>query len=216
MRHVVGDMPLRPAEPSIAPALAILAVADLAFLLVDDLALRGVPLPGGRRTPSGPIEMSQSTRSASVTGCPRSGLSADNAAPAENASVAATANRLGVDIPGLSLAVDRPALDHVHVPHREGGDGHIDTGLATLGRKLGTRRLHVAGLVPSATLQHDRLTVPAPGQAEAGQSLAQHRVLQRRLRPTPAAVGRNHDLGDAPVARVGEAGNLVEARPFQR
>src|SRR5262245_61232009 len=118
--------------------------------------------------------MSQSTRSASVTGCPRSGLSADNAAPAENASAAAMANRLGMAIPGLPLAVDRPALDHVHVPHREGGHGHIDARLATLGEKLGTRRLNVARLVPGTALQHDRLTVPQPGQAEAGQGLAQH------------------------------------------
>ena len=74
----------------------------------------------------------------------------------------------------------------------------------------------VAGLVPGAALQHDRLAVPAPGHAEAGQRLGQHRRIERGFRPALAAVGRDHHLRDPAIARIGEAGNLVEARSLER
>src|ERR1700686_1608814 len=129
----------------------------------------GVPLPGGRPLPSGPMLMSQSARSASLTGLPSPGCSAAVAAaatPSTNTRLAA-ARRLPVDMLGLPFAVDGPAGDDVHVSHREGGHRNVDLGLAALGEHLAAGRLHVAGLVPGAALQHHRLAVPPPGHAEA-------------------------------------------------
>src|SRR5579862_4823016 len=136
----------------------------------------GVPLPGGRHLPSGPMLMSQSARSASLTGLPSPGWSAAIAVPAKvRASVMTTARCLPVDMLGLPVAVDGPAGDDVHVPHREGGHRNVDLRSAALGEHLLARGLHIAGLVPGAALQHRRLAVPAPGQAEAGQGLGEHR-----------------------------------------
>src|SRR5258705_11637453 len=98
--------------------------------------------------------MSQSARSASVTGLPNPGVSAA-AVPMPQASTKATAaiRGLRVDMLRLPFAVDRPAGDDVHVPHRECGHRHVDLGLAALGEHFGTRRLHVAGLIPGTALQ---------------------------------------------------------------
>src|SRR5689334_12339497 len=134
--------------------------------------------------------MSQSARSASVTDWPRFGVSA--AAPEANASAAATSRLLRIDMFHLALAVDSPTGDDIHVPHRESRHRHVDSRLAALGGDLRARRLRIAGLIPGAALQHDRLAVPAPGHAEAGKRLAQHWLLQRRLRPALAAIGRDH------------------------
>src|SRR5580700_8309224 len=176
----------------------------------------GVPLPGGNPLPSGPTLMSQSARSASLTGLPSPGRSAAVAA-ADKPSTSASemARRLPVDMLGLPIAVDGPAGDDVHVPHREGGHRNVDLRSATLGEHLLARGLNIAGLVPGAALQHDRLAVPAPGQAEAGQGLGEHRRIERGLGPALAGVGRDHDLLDPSIARIGEAGNLVEARSLE-
>src|SRR5712671_2026928 len=161
-----------------------------------------VPLPGGRPLPSGPMLMSQSARSASVTFWPRPGPSAAIAVAANSAKVseAATVKPLRIGMLCLPIIVDRPARDHIHVAHREGDDGKINLRCAALGQQLGARRLHVTGFIPGTALQHHRLAVPAPGCAETGQRLAEHRRVKGRRRPAVAAVGRNHDLGNTPIA----------------
>src|ERR1700733_6928203 len=79
----------------------------------------GVPPPGGRPLPSGPMLMSHNARSASLTGLPIPGLSAAPTALAKIAKESAIATTvvkcLAVDMPCLPFAVDRPARDHVHV-----------------------------------------------------------------------------------------------------
>src|SRR5258706_259523 len=72
-----------------------------------------------------------------------------------------------------------------------------------------------AGFVPGAALQHYRAAVPAPGHAKARERLRQHRLLQLRRRPAPAAVGGHQHFRDAAVARIGDAGNLIQARTAQ-
>src|ERR1019366_4170335 len=110
----------------------------------------GVPLPGGRPLPSGPMLMSQSARSASLTGLPSPGRSAAIAAPpTPSTSPMTTASCLPVDMLGLPVAVDGPARDDVHVPHREGGHRNVDLGGAALGEHLLAGRLDIAGLVPA-------------------------------------------------------------------
>src|ERR1700758_3560383 len=123
-----------------------------------------VPLPGGRPLPSGPMLMSHSARSASLTLWPRPGPSAAmaGAASSPSANEMAIAKRLRIDMLRLPGGVDRPARDHVHVPHREGSDGEVELGCAALGQQLGAGRLHVAGFVPRAALQHHGLAVPPP------------------------------------------------------
>src|SRR6266478_4879278 len=117
----------------------------------------GVPLPAGRPLPSGPMLMSHSARSASLTGFPSPGVSAAIAALATSTSETASAKRLAIDMLCFPFVVDCPAGDDVHVSHRECGHRNIDLGLAALGEHLGADRLHIAGLVPGPALQHDRL-----------------------------------------------------------
>src|SRR6266704_6725801 len=174
-----------------------------------------VPLPGGKPLPSGAMLMSQLARSASLTGCPRPGVSAASAVLAPSAKRTTAEKDLRVSMLRLPFAVDGPTRDGVHVPHREGDHRRIGLGLAPLGDELGPSGLHVASLVPGAALQDRRLAVPTPGHAEAGQGLAQHRLLQRRLGPALAPISRDHDLGDPAVARIGEARNFVEPRTLQ-
>src|ERR1700719_3666497 len=123
----------------------------------------GVPLPGGRPLPSGPMLKSQSARSDSLTGLPSPGRSAATAGAAQSSASMrgmTTVKRLSVDMLALPVVVGGPARDDVHVPHREGGHRNVDLRLAALGEHLGAGRLHVARLVPRAALQHDRLAVP--------------------------------------------------------
>src|SRR4051794_21554475 len=116
----------------------------------------GVPLPGGKPLPSGPMLMSQSARSASDMGLPRPAVSAAPTAPAQRPSASGARRAiLRKDMLGLPLAVDRPAGDDVHVPH--GGQG-----LTAFRDDLGTSGLDVAGFVPGAALQDDRLAFPPP------------------------------------------------------
>src|ERR1700716_848198 len=141
-----------------------------------------VPLPGGRPLPSGPMLKSHSASSASLTGLPSPGRSpaiAVAAPPSASTSGTTTARRLPVDMLELPFVVGGPTRDDVHVPHREGGHRSVHLGFAALGEHLRARRLHVAGLVPGTALQHDRLAVPAPGRAEPGQGLAEHRRVER-------------------------------------
>src|SRR6266540_4285195 len=148
----------------------------------------GVPLPGGRPLPSGRMLMSQARISDSETGCPRPGVSPALGAAKPRAR-SRTGNRLCIDMPDLPLAVDCPAGDAVEVLVRERRDRRDARRLAAHGHELRARRLRIAGLVPGAALQYRRTAVPAPGHAEAGEGLGEHRLLQRRLRPAAAAVG---------------------------
>src|SRR6267143_6089282 len=155
----------------------------------------GVPPPGGKPVPSGRMLMSQAARSAASIGLPRSGPAA-TAAPAPNASASAAAEieALRVNMFHLPFAADPPAREAVVVLVRKAEHGRDIPGLAALGHELGAGRLHVAGFVPRAALQYGRPAVPAPGHAEPGESLGEHRRLQRGLSPALAAVGRDHHL----------------------
>src|SRR5882672_902030 len=160
-----------------------------------------VPLPAGKPVPSGRMLMSQAVMSASEIRAPSPGVCASG---------------LSVDMFDLPFAVDRPTREAVVVLVGEAERIRRFPGLAALGDELGAQRLHAAGLVPGAALQYHRPAVPAPGHAEARERLGQHRLLQRGLAPALAAVGRHQHLGYSAVARIGDAGDLVEARPFER
>src|SRR6266513_4420165 len=142
----------------------------------------GVPPPGGRPVPSGWILMSQAAISAGSSGVPRFGP-AEKAAPEPRPSARTMAGSSCVDMFHLPFAVDRPAGEAVVVLVRESQHVRDLLGLAALGHELGAGRLHVAGLVPCAALQDRRPAVPPPRQAEPGESLGEHRRLQRGLRP---------------------------------
>src|SRR5215510_9498050 len=146
--------------------------------------------------------MFHAAMSASVIGLPRPGDSASTLpAPKASASAAARSD-LCIDMLDPPRAVDAPAGDAVVVLVGE-GEGARDRllGLPACRYEFGAQRLHVAALVPGAALQDDRLAVPAPRHAEARERLGVDGVLQRRQAPAFSAVGRDHDLGDAPVAR---------------
>src|SRR5712691_8538446 len=173
-----------------------------------------VPLPGGRPVPSGITAMSQALMSVSEIGFPSLGVWASAAPEPQTSARKKARTRLGVDMFDLPIAADPPARDAVVVlvGERENICNRL-LGLAPNGHELGASRLRVACLVPSAALQDCGTAIPAPGRAEPGKSLRVHRLLERRLRPRLPAVGRNHDPRDAAVARIGDAGNLVVARP---
>src|SRR4029079_5828067 len=80
-----------------------------------------------------------------------------------------------VDIGDLPVARDLPALDRVPVVDR--AERHVEAAQCD---ELAERRLHVAGVVDGAALQHGRApAVPPPGKAEA-------RVAERQpRRPRP-------------------------------
>src|SRR5262245_11748710 len=147
--------------------------------------------------PSVITSMFAALMSASEMVLPRPGVSANAADP--NASESARERtRLCVDMFDLPFAVDGPAGEAVVVLVRESqwvGDRPL--GLATRGDEFGARRLRVAGLVPGAAEQDHGLAVPAPRYGEARERLRVDRSLQRCLCPALAAVGRDHDLGDA-------------------
>src|SRR5215831_5838947 len=134
--------------------------------------------------------MSHSAISAALTGLPRLGPSAKAAPAASKAEIQTKkVTLLGISMLDLPRAVDRPAGDGVAVlvqNRRHRGD-HLQ--LAALGDEFSTGRLRIAGLVPGAALQHCGAAIPAPGHAEAGESLAQHRLLQRRFRPAAPGIG---------------------------
>src|SRR5258705_5954410 len=153
-----------------------------------------VPRPGGRPSPSGPMLMSHAAMSAGAIGCPKCGAWA-RAADAIVSMDMQPAMRLSVNIAGLPHLVNAPACDGVVV---------VDPTQAALGRELRTRRLHHAGVVGGATLQHGGTAVPLPRCAEAHGRLWQDRALQSRRRPASSAVGRHFDLPDAAVARPGQ------------
>src|SRR5215470_509614 len=151
--------------------------------------------------PSGSTSMFHALMSASEMALPRPGVSANAAEP--NASESAREEtrertRLRVDMLDLPFVVDAPGSGTVVVliGERERA-GQRPLGLAAGSDELRAGRLRVAGFVPGAAKQDDGLAVPAPGHGEAREGLRMDRPLQRRLRPALAAIGRDHDLGDA-------------------
>ncbi len=116
----------------------------------------------------------------------------------------------------LPAALDRPAGDGVVVLAGEAVQRRNFRSLAARRHQLGSGRLLVAALVPRPALQYRGTAIPAPRQAKSSERLAEDWLLQRRLRPALAAVGGHHDFCDTAVARVGDAGNLIESRPLQR
>src|SRR6266404_2685446 len=157
--------------------------------------------------------MSQAAISALSMGLPRLGPAARQ--PKLTAKINSAAVNSCVDMAYRPGAADRPAGDAVKVLAREGGDRRHFRSLSPHRDDLGARGLHVARLVPGPALQHGRAAIPVPGDTEPRKSLAEHRFVQGRLRPALAAVGRDHHFGNAAVARISDAGYLVEARRLQ-
>src|SRR3974377_778154 len=118
---------------------------------------------------------------------------AARAAPAVMASnsEAEKIARLGVNMPDLPVARDAPAGDRIVVLIGKRQNRRLLCKLAARGHEFGAGRLHIAGLVPGAALQRRWAAIPSPGHAEAGESLALHRLLKRCLRPPLTAVSRH-------------------------
>ena len=198
-----------PTSASFGPAGAFLAVAGLALGGVDRFALRSRAAAGRKacavRTDADVPgrDVGRRDRLAELRRLRRGAWrSTGDDAPRR------LRDALSIDIGRLPLLVDAPALDRIVVidcPRRPRS-----------AMNCRARRLHHAGVVGGAALQHGRTAVPLPRRAEAHRRLRQDRALQRRRRPALAAVGRDLDLADAAVARPGEAGDLVEARALQR
>src|SRR5215467_4839351 len=150
--------------------------------------------------PSGSTSMFQPLMSASEMVLPRPGVSANAVDP--NASESAREmTTLRVDMLDLPFAVDAPGRDAVVVLIGESERvGHRTLRLTAGGDEFGAGRLRVAALVPGAADEDHGLAVPAPWHGEAREGLRMGRPLQRRLCPALAAVGRDHDLGDATSA----------------
>src|SRR5882762_5031789 len=119
--------------------------------------------------------MSQAARSASDAGFPSPAVSANAAAVPRPTASARTHRTLCVNMLDLPAALDPPARDAVEVLVGESEDGWRLLGFAAQRHEFRAGRLHIAGLVPGAALQHHRLAIPAPRHAEACESLRQHR-----------------------------------------
>src|SRR4029077_14525581 len=174
----------------------------------------GVPLPAGSPTPSGPMLMSQAAKSFGATGCPNFCPSAAKAAPQPNESTSRMMV-LCIDMAHLTIGIRRPTRDCIEVAGQDRGYGRDSFGLTALSYERRPRRLNVAGLVRRTALQDRRLTTPVPRDAEPRERLAQHGRIEHSQCPALTAVGRVFDLVDRAIARIGEAGNLVEARTLQ-
>src|SRR5205807_2084629 len=144
--------------------------------------------------------MSHAAISASVSGFPRPGPSADAALAARQSASPRTPTPrlreilLGVNMLELPGAVDAPAGNGIKVVVQHRPDRRNCLQFAALRDEFGSGRLHVAGIVPGAALQGRGPAVPAPGHAKASEGFAEHWLRQTGLGPAFAAVGRNHDL----------------------
>src|SRR5690349_3058416 len=137
--------------------------------------------------------MSHAAMSAGSIGLPRFGACA-RTFEAARATPKANARGLYVDMLHLAVAGDLPTRRTIVVLSAKRGDRQRPLALAADGEKLRARRLDIPSLVPRAALQDGGAAVPAPRRAEACEGFALHRLLQRRLCPTLAAVGRDHDF----------------------
>src|SRR6516164_669505 len=158
--------------------------------------------------------MSQGARSAGVICCPNLGASAASARLRPGASPVAKASISRIDMAHLALVINPPAGDGITVLHRKRRHVGRTPGRAALGDECLSARLHVARLVRRTALQDRGATIPLPRNTEASECFAQNRLLQRRLRPALAAVGRDLDFADAAISGKGNAGDLVEAGPL--
>src|SRR5690349_652533 len=201
------------------------------------LPCAAVPRPAGNPCPSGVrMSMFQLARSASLTACPKRGLSGSGCTacgavlpsgtpavectamglpfmPAQpraaSATVTAAARSLSLAdcIAHLPGLVDRPRLDRVVVLHEADDRARL--------LQVRDARLHVAVVVHGAAHQHRRPSVPVPADLEAREALVHDRLLDHRLAPVLAAVGGHVDRADLARARPRKPGDLVEARAFQ-
>src|SRR5258705_13902744 len=120
------------------------------------------------------------------------------------ANAASSSLRVGIGHLAVSSDTPRPdrvvTVDHIVAAHRE---------------QLGHCRLTVTGLVDGAALDHRRLAVPMPRQAEAGQRPRQPRLLQLRLLPALAVIDGYVDTPDFSAPGPGDAADFVETRRRQ-
>src|SRR3954463_11115284 len=196
------------------------------------------PLPAGKPWPSGVrTSMFHAARSASLTAWPKRGRSGsactacgpvlpsgmpsavleampgpDGPCLAEQLQRSALpkASRvlnLADDIAHLPAGVDAPRLDAVVVLDEADDRARL--------AQVGDARLDVAVRVERAAHQGRGRAVPVPGGLEAREALVHHRLLELRLAPGLAAVGRDVDRADLAGARPGEPGDLVEARTLE-
>src|ERR1700704_6662368 len=91
------------------------------------------------------------------------------AAHSSIATVNAANSTLRVGIGHLAVSSDTPRPDRVVM---------VDVIVTAHREQFSQRRLHVASLVDGAALDHRRVAVPMPRQAEAGQRPRQHRLPQ--------------------------------------
>src|SRR5262245_43791562 len=121
--------------------------------------------------------MFHAAMSASLIGFPRPGVSAA-AVPANGSANTRAESKLRIDMLDPSGAVDAPAGEAVVVLVGEAQRvGHGPRSMTARGHEFGAARLHGAGFVPGAAMQHDWLAIPAPRHAEAGERLRQNRLL---------------------------------------
>src|SRR5262249_32046598 len=104
------------------------------------------------------------------------------------------------------VGIDPPVLDRIVV---------VDRVRASNGEERLAGRLHVSRLIGAATGDHALVSVPPPGQAEAGMALLENRILELRGAPARAAVRGHLRTRDSTAARPGEPADLVVAAPGQ-
>src|SRR5882672_1722456 len=191
------------------------------------------PRPGGRPWPSlVRTSMFHAARSASLTGCPKRGLSgsartgcgpvAPSGIPSAvlppgalpppiwaQAVSTTTAIRLNLAdrIAHLPIGTDGPGLDHVVVLH-EADDGARFA-------QIRHARLHIAVAVDRAAHQRRRRAIPVPRRLEAREALVHDRLFEHRLAPGLAAVDRDVDRADLAGAGPGEPADLMEPWPLE-
>src|SRR5262245_35978999 len=191
----------------------------------------GVPRPAGSPAPSGPMLISQGAISAGAIDWPNCGTCAGAGAattmaaqsarpliksrrffvtPAEagvqgrRSSLALSSRFRGnddfirsdralrIDIGRLALFVDAPARNRIVV---------VDPTQAALGSECCACRLHHAGVIGGAALQHRAAASPLPRRAEAHWRLGQDWTLQGGGCPALPTIRGHLDLPDAPIAR---------------
>src|SRR6267378_653775 len=152
--------------------------------------------------------MSQPAISAGVAARPMPyGLCASaRAAHSSIATASAASSSLCVGIGHLAVSSDTPRPDRVVM---------VDVIVAAHREQFSQRGLNVAGFVDGAALDHRRLAVPMPRQAEAGQRPRQHRLLQLRLLPALAVIDGYVDTPDFAASGPGDATDFAKARRRQ-
>src|SRR5690242_2728078 len=134
--------------------------------------------------------MSQAAMAASSSGLPKCGVSAREM-PVMVASKGKAIKQacLGVNMADLPAARHTPAGDGIVVLIGKGQNGRLFDQLTSRSHEFGAGRLHIAGLVPRPALQCRGAAIPSPRHAEAGESLALHRLLKCGLGPALSPIG---------------------------